>query len=234
MKKIIYLICSSILLLSCNKEELQIFNDKNELYFGYPYLPINDVAADTLHVSFRFIEDDSYQVYIPVKLSGMLLSEEKEYQLEIDSEKTTALPKNYKFEKKYLFPANAVITSANFTVFKSDELNEDKKVIAISVVANENFGIGQREYAKTIITITNNISRPQWWDSSVEKSLLGTYSDKKYETFAIFTGVSDLTHYPEANRWALAVEFKNYLELMKKNGTTIMDGNEPMKVPVIG
>ena len=65
--------------------------------------------------------------------------------------------------------------------------------LVVELVPGEGVGLGQLERRKAKIILTTKTTVPTWWDSNVEETLLGKYTDKKYKTFLNeIKGASDI------------------------------------------
>lgn len=217
---------------SCSTEGFKTYDGGNFLFFS------KNFDQDSTMVSFFFHPGET-ELIIPlqVDLSGLPLSEAKEYRVVVVSEETTVHVANYKLEGPFKFGVNRDTDSLYVKVIKSDDLDTKKLNLVIEILENENFTPGVSSHGKAKIVLTNIASKPDWWDSKIEKAYLGKYSDKKFQLFIQVTGVTDLTGRgaSEITAWALALKY--YLQKHIDAGNPPIydeDNNEVMKVPVIG
>lgn len=217
---------------ACSKEGFKTYDGENFLSFA------KNFDKDSTMVSFFFHPGET-ELIVPLKvdLSGLPLNEEKEYQVVIVPEETTANAANYKLEGPFKFRANRDADSLYVKVIKSDDLDTKKLNLVIEIQGNENFIPGISSHGKAKIVLTSIASKPDWWDSKIEKAYLGKYSDKKFQLFIQVTGITDLTGRTssEITAWALALKY--YLQKHIDAGNPPIydeDNNEVMKVPVIG
>ncbi len=185
-------------LVSCEEQKVEIFDGQNAIYFDkfytdaiYPGLE----SADSTVVSFFFYPDEVREVKVPllVNLLGCSLQEDMKFQLRVVDEATTANPDEYKLAESYVFEArpdsvyeNLIQEYIYIDMFKSERLL-DKEVesvrLVVELVPSGNVVLGQLERRKAKIILTTKTTHPSWWDETVEETLLGKYSDKKYKLF---------------------------------------------------
>ena len=185
-------------LVSCEEQKVEIFDGLNAIYFDkfytdaiYPGLE----SADSTVVSFFFYPDEVREVKVPllVNLLGCSLQEDMKFQLRVVDEATTANPDEYKLAESYVFEArpdsvyeNLIQEYIYIDMFKSERLL-DKEVesvrLVVELVPSGNVVLGQLERRKAKIILTTKTTHPSWWDETVEETLLGKYSDKKYKLF---------------------------------------------------
>ena len=106
----------------------------------------------------------------------------------------------------------------------------------MTIRGNADLQAGISSLQKAKLVVSDKAERPEWWDTKMEKSYLGKYSDAKYQLFIKVTKVTDLTGMQTSMLTALALQLKYYLEKQTDAGTPVYDeaNNEYMKVPVIG
>lgn len=217
---------------SCNTEGFKTYDGGNFLSFS------KNFEKDSTMVSFFFHPGET-ELTVPLKidLSGLPLSEEKEYKVMVVPGETTANAANYKLEGPFKFRANRDADSLYLKVIKSDDLDTKKLNLVIEILENESFTPGVSSHGKAKIVLTSIASKPDWWNSTIERAYLGKYSDKKFQLFILVSGVTDLTGRTpsEITAWALALKY--YLQKHIDAGNPPIydeDNNEVMKVPVIG
>ena len=88
--------------------------------------------------------------------------------------------------------------------------------------------MGSNGYCGAIVRITNMITKPEWWTSTVTSYFLGTYSDAKYRKFIEVTGVADFDSSNPGLLREYTNTFKRHLIKMKEAGTPVLedDGSE--------
>jgi hypothetical protein len=93
---------------------------------------------------------------------------------------------------------------------------------------SKDFGLGSNGYNGAIIRITNMITKPQWWSTTVTNYFLGAYSDAKYRVFIKVTGVADFDSSNPGLLREYTNQVKRHLIKMKEAGTPELedDGSE--------
>lgn len=200
-------------------------------YTGERYVSFKaDMKTDSIVTSFFFYPfDETIRIPVPVVLGGMPLGEDLPFKVVVDSELTTALTKNYEVESP-VFRKGLVEDTVWVKLFKTSELNVKAYDLVLKIEGNENFITGPQNMLKNKIVFSAIAARPEWWDSSVQKSYLGVYSDKKFGEFIKATngeGADFGDAVPDQKR-RLAIMFLNYLRKAKDSGNTIYeeDGTE--------
>lgn len=207
LKKIILLSLSFLILFSCEKEEIELFKDGNEIYFDKFYMDElfpGTNGADSTTTSFFFYPEGTQQINVPVIvcLSGRALKEDQKFKLKVIGKEdanealgdlyTTANSDEYTIDDEYVFHANnfgsdakRILDTINIKINKSSRLEEHPEGyrLVVEMVPTGIIGLGQYERRRTIIHFSTNPAKPAWWDYEVEKNLLGTYSTKKYKLF---------------------------------------------------
>ena len=91
MRKVIFFTCVAlfaIFLAACNKDDIQVFSAKNQIYFDKFYMnalaPGNE-EADTTRASFFFYPDGTQEIKVNlvVQLSGMTLTSDLTFGLKL-------------------------------------------------------------------------------------------------------------------------------------------------------
>lgn len=96
-------------------------------------------------------------------------------------------------------PAEEQVIAANDSVAYLNVIVKRNKALKGSAIAvfevqvSDDFMPGIEANRKGRIFITNQLTRPGWWNDWHEANGLGTYSDLKYQTFIREIGVTDMT-----------------------------------------
>lgn len=94
--------------------------------------------------------------------------------------------------EEQVIAANDSVAYLNVTVTRNEALKGS--VLAVfEVQGSDDFMPGIEANRKGRIFITNQLTRPGWWNDWHEANGLGTYSDLKYQTFIREIGVTDMT-----------------------------------------
>ncbi|MEG1737200.1 MAG: DUF4843 domain-containing protein [Odoribacter sp.] len=220
MKKYLYILIGLLGMVSCNADDIDLYKSSN-------YISFVNKESDTVVISFLLLGNlKEYDCPIPVRLSGMPLSNESEFSLRMNEDKTTASPKFYDFPITCFAP-NQALDTFYIKLKNFSELTYSSVVLCLELQKNVAFELGDRNYRRIYISMNDNIARPDWWTSSVEKYYLGDYSDKKFRRL-ITAAKPDLSVVNDdlIRGWALQLKYA----LMRDPDTEI-DGSQ-MTVPV--
>jgi len=235
LKKIYLQIFALLAFCSCQKEDVTMYDQ----FSHYLYIPTeNEVNITTFSFQHHLGVED-YEIQFPVKMAGQKLPEDKTFLVEVvnDEKSTTALPGDYTLPREQVFHAGVFEDVIKFTIHKTENLKAGNEVtLTIRLVSNENFGVAEyigdaddkwtAESVTAKITFSDNISKPEWWDTRITNHFLGKYSNAKYSYFIMSTGVSDLSGLDFTEIRELVLQFKNDLllhpEWTEANGDPII------------
>lgn len=213
---------------ACSTDEIEFYEAGRYLYFTE--------APDSISESFFFYPGkEVLDVMLVVRYAGKELEESLAYQLAVDDALTTAR-KDVDYELLFdrTMKKGQEYDTVHITLKKTDELEHKKILLALKLMANENFKLGPRDSVRCPnIIFTSQSIKPVWWDTKIESSFLGTYSEDKYELFIIITGISDMSEMTANEKRIYSLRLKNYLIDQKNAGHPVMDGNVEMSVPVL-
>lgn len=236
------------LLFACEEQKVEIFNGGNAIYFDkfytdaiYPGLE----SADSTVVSFFFYPDDVREVQAPllVNLMGGSLQSDMTFQLKVVEDATTANPDEYKLADQYVFEARPdsvyeTLIQEYFYIdmFKSDRLQNgevESVCLVVELVPGEGVGLGQLERRKAKIILTTKTTVPTWWDSNVEETLLGRYTDKKYKTFLnAVEGASDIDEEMIQGQPDKVIQLVMKFKVWLAQNPTMDEDGRPMEVVI--
>lgn len=232
MKRNIIVIASLLLLtFGCTEQKIGTYTGEHYVSFK------NDIKTDSIVTSFFFFPfDETLRIPVPVALGGMPLESDRQFVVSVDKELTTALDKNYDIESS-VFRKGFVEDTVWVKLFKTPELETKAYDLVLKIEANDFFESGPQNRLRSKIVFSAIAARPEWWDSSVQKSYLGVYSDKKFLEFIKATD-GEGAHFGELEpdqRRRLAIMFLNYLRKAKDSGNTIYeeDGKTEMTITVL-
>lgn len=229
MKTYIKILALSLLVagsVSCQEEQLPTFQDGH-------YLQFKQASETPYRFSFATHPGETtYDLEIPVLLIGKALSHVEPYEVEVvtDGEiKTTATTASYSLPSPVLFGQDVFEDVLHVTLKDNEELSTEK-LLVLRIKANDVFSLGPEEFRTAVITLTNKLARPAWWNDDMERIFLGPYSDIKYEQFILATGISDLTDATAAQITAYVVQFVYYLREKDAAGQPVYEADGITKV----
>lgn len=249
MKKqyVIFMLLLVVAFGACDRREIEIFTDKNEIYFEKFY--IDEVypglaQADSTVASFFFYPDGTKDIEaaLTVLLSGDTLKENREFQLKVVEEETTANPEEYTIDPAYVFHTNTVNKDSNdvrdvikIKFHRSDRIESmpNGVTLVVEIIPNEYLKLGQIERIRAKLILTTATAWPTWWNKEVEDNLLGDYSVKKYKLF-----LNEIDKKAEMSEELIAehpdraiqltLEFKNWL--LNQDPMILDEDGKPMEV----
>ena len=209
----------TFLLCSCEKSL--------EKYSGLDYIRfVPEFADDSLNYCFGLAgKSDKDTIGIEVAVTGEVVNYDRVFSLSVNHASTAKEGVHFNIPRQNkVVHANHVTDTLWIEVFNSEELKK-----------SEEFQLCFPENNSCKIYLTDEVTRPAWWDEWHETEGLGIYSEKKYRLFIQVCGIYDLgttVEYPE--RREAILKFKYYLEEEADRGNVIMDGDEPMRVAMYG
>ncbi|WP_308573047.1 DUF4843 domain-containing protein [uncultured Sanguibacteroides sp.] len=198
MKKyILLLIWIPMFLISCDKENIEVFHGTTQIYFDKFYMNAikpGTEQADSTVMSFFFFPEDTKMIEasLVVNLSGTPLTSDLKFGLKVIKEGTTAKADEYKLDEYYTFHAKPISSgqleikdTIHVKLLYSDRLKdlEEGVRLVVELVPIDGLQLGQYERRRAVIISTALESQPEWWTQEVEITLLGRYSQKKYKLF---------------------------------------------------
>lgn len=209
-----------------------------EQYSGLDYIQfVSEYESDSLNYCFGLAgKSDKDTIGIEVAVTGEVVNYDRVFSLSVNHASTAKEGVHFNIPRQNkVVHANHVTDTLWIEVFNSEELKKSEVYLQLDLVENENFQLCFPESNSCKIYLTDEITRPEWWNEWHETEGLGTYSEKKYRLFIQVCGIYDLgatVEYPE--RREAILKFKYYLEEEADKGNVIMDGDEPMSVAMYG
>ncbi|MEO9020959.1 MAG: DUF4843 domain-containing protein [Ginsengibacter sp.] len=221
---------------SCRKDAIEVYHNSDYLYFDLP-------SNDSTTLSFFFHPGKStVEIPLIVRLIGKPAPIDRYFNVEVDSKGTTLPSQYYTLPAKPIFRAGHA-TDTIFVSFKNyPELKTIYKTLRINLESNEKFALGPTKHSSAFISVTDQASKPAWWDPNnyvelygEENYELGRFTVKKYSLFIEVTGIVDMTDLSFDEQRAAELQFKYYLIEQKDNGHEVMeDDGTPMTVYIYG
>jgi len=226
MKSIYIFFISLILIAGCTTDEIDKYNHANYIYFEH-------LSKNVLEYSFSFHPGkDQDTIPVVVKLIGDISDNNRSIALAVDPSNTTAQLSDYYLPENIVLTAGKVIDTISLILYKTERLKENKFSIRLEIKDNEELKCGPLANSYIDILFSDMLSKPVWWDSSIESNFLGTYSDTKYRLFIEATGISDMAGLSESEKRAYALIFRDFLERGREQGIEYVDEFGLITVPV--
>ena len=210
MKQYILLSLFALLFFSCAEDKIEAYSGKQYLYFSE--LMEAEENKEAVEVSFN-----NYPL-VPTP-----------YKVSVVADKTTALAENYELPANPMFKPNVAEDVFLLKLIKTQHLKEDVTLM-LKIEPNEYIAGSVKQY-ETIKIVFNAVeSKPLWWNKTVERNYLGTYSLEKYKALVQYGGeeAADFGNLNTAQKRLCALRLKQAIvdyDLREKDG-------KPMTVPV--
>lgn len=228
MKYIIYSVLLVLCFSACEKQEIKPYGQEH-------YIQFTSLYTDTVNFSFFFSVEDEVAIPLEVKLVGDMLSSDTPIRLQVNQEESTAPAALYELPETVLFSKGQTKDTISVHVKRSGIAAGDQNVyvLVLDIMNGEQLLVGEANYSRRAIKISNVVGKPAWWDSDVDKTL-GTYTLKKFNKFKEVTQIGDLTGWTWNAKRIIALQFKNYLRQYEPDYTD-EDGSIMWKnLPVLG
>ncbi len=230
MKQVLLILGIFCLFSACEREHIMTYGDD-------AYVQFTSNVADSVEFSFTFYPNrDTIEYGLDVKLVGHPANKEREYKVVVVEDYTTAASKHYILPERCVVKENEVESKIALRLVKTPDLQATPVRLALRLEPTRDLNVGETSCAARIIWINDKISRPGWWNSAIQNSYLGTYSDKKYRLFIEVTGVGVLDPDDAVDCRLNALILKKYLNEQEAIDKTVYedDGYTKMTVTVIG
>ncbi|MDP3452361.1 MAG: DUF4843 domain-containing protein [Bacteroidales bacterium] len=169
MKKRLQILLFIMVILSfagCKKDSIMIFdiNDSGVLFpgagDGAVYKGYNS-SEKIYYVNESFLNipltQNTYIVDFPVRVSGDSVSRDRVVAYEIDPEKSTALPTQYKIIDAVI-PAGKRYGRIRFELTRDEALNNSSVAVAINLKDSKDLKVGSNQYMKGLLTWSNMLA----------------------------------------------------------------------------
>lgn len=182
--------CIALPMISCSEEGILV-NSNDTAYVIFD----KDFTKDTTTVSFKMYNDgENPRIAIPVKCFGQVQDEDLHFRIAADESRTTLAPNLYKLPEDCVIKHDQEENVVYVEMIKSAEMATKTFILALQVVEEGKVKQGTKEYARAIISVSDQIFKPDWWsvndagsvdnpENSVETYYLGDYSEDKYLMF---------------------------------------------------
>ncbi|MGE8428601.1 MAG: DUF4843 domain-containing protein [Sphingobacterium sp.] len=196
-KSIFFLLPVFILMFfSCAKDQYYIFNDEARIQFGPPIVPRGTTVSeyqDTLKGATFYYDDQKVikdTIYFDIYTIGKLATTARNYSIEqinlpnVDN----AVPgKHYiafddpSLSNAYRIAGDSVHARVPIVILRDPELKQKTINLGFQLVINNNFKLGENSKLWRKLQITDRLSKPNNWSTSVTQYYLGTYSVRKHQ-----------------------------------------------------
>ncbi len=228
MKQYIIILGLLTILFSCEKSDIPTYSAQD-------YIKFTKNLDDSTNFTFLFHPGvQSYDLALPLEISGIPVVQDKAYKIVVDTKLSTAIEgTHFSLPAHMVFRTGNVIDTCFIKLYKTADMKSNTYRIVLRLEPTTDFGvIGQIEYTVAIINVSDKVAKPDWWEGNVEWYYLGDYSDTKFQKFIEVTGISDLTDASDGLIRAYALQFTFWLQEETRNNRTVYDENgDPMETP---
>lgn len=200
-------------LTGCADEKPEMFVDTHFVKFQF----CQPNVEEYYRIDYTFsIEDDAvinHEIVVPVEFMGRDLMRELRFAVAVDKEKTTLPADGYDLQLEQPFRVGVGnVDSMRVKLLRKPILKEEEKMLRLRLVASPDFQVYMPDSLFIEIHVSDIFTRPAWWDASVEKAYLGTYSRRKYDEFVKETGIRDFGALGPSEKRQYSILFKRALE----------------------
>ena len=178
MKNIFYSIILLVVAAACAKSEIPTWDAKPRAWFTE--------ANDTTLFTFLSQPDvTEFIVEIPISMAGMVDSTDREVAVKDLGCGNPAT--QYEIVSAFI-PKGEVTGNLSVRVTWTENLDVANDTIGFEIEASDIFEVGQEEYLKNYLIVSNLVSKPVWWDEEDGDYVLGNYTDQKMQiVYAVLT-----------------------------------------------
>lgn len=212
LNKILYTIIAVALLSSCAKDDINVFDGDEYVYFN------NQL------VNYSFAYDpgnETTDIGFPLKLIGNSADYDRLVNFEVADRSENLEDSDFELLdgvfRKDLFEDTIYVRCYN-----SEKLLSEEVSLTIRIISGEDFQPGPTDLITAELNFSNKLIQPEWWNDAVTKDYLGTYSEKKFRTLIVATGTSDWTGLGESEKRSYAIMLANYI---RENNVTEENGS---------
>lgn len=174
------------LLGSCEKHELDTYDHPANVYFHLeddadPENSRRDSIVYTFAYDMSKAQDT---VFIPVRLSGVRESRERQYRVAVEPDSSTAIAGTHyeALQPSYPLAADSGITFLPLVVYNTADLEENAVSLILKLRASDDFGIENPSLIRAKVVVSAQLEQPTWWSM-----WLGAYSRTKHQLFLLVT-----------------------------------------------
>ena len=174
------------LLGGCEKAELVTFDHPANIYF---YL--ENEARDSIVYTFAYDMTKAQDtVFIPVRLSGIRESHERQYRVAVEQDSSSAIPGTHYeiLQPSYPLAPSSGMAFLPLVVYNTADLEEAAVSLILKLQPSVDFGIENPDLIRAKVVVSAQLEQPAWWSM-----WLGAYSRTKHQLFLLVTDQTELS-----------------------------------------
>lgn len=189
----IFLFIIGLSCIGCQESDRLMYGDFAGIHFNKKLFDdsVLIVREDTIVYSFAFENPEmkEYVLHIPVEIEGFRCNYERKYQVEIDTEQTTAVAGvHYEALPEFCtLKANAGCDSIALRLFRTDDIRVAGKSLFLRLVPSDDFDLGRHDCLTLKVSFSDILEEPKWWGTAW-KTLFGDYHRIKYQEWIKIRG----------------------------------------------
>lgn len=195
MKKILILsivFLSFLGLTSCNQEEIETYNDTDNIYFSPSVFPLalNATLVDSIGFSFGFDKASiTKRIYfVPIRVQGKVFDVDREVKVTVDPTSTAVQGTHFTLPEKIVMRAGKAVDTIAVTVLRTPDLKTNAFTIVLNLEENGNFTTKMKSkvvntltqktlsYIRFKISFDDKLTQPIGW----YVPYLGAFTPKKF------------------------------------------------------
>ncbi len=185
-------------------------------------------ATDSIYFSFGtepFSVTDT-TLRLRVEIIGSPQTADRHFKIDINEDRTSAKAGLHydEFPLDYLVEKEKCISEVPVTIHRLNLEADNVYTLSLSLVSNEDFGLGAVEYQRLTIAFTNRLDCPDWWNRL--SYWLGEYNVRKYQKFIELFGRPISQNDINTNKYGILRIFKEvkiYFEAHPEFGVDFPD-----------
>lgn len=173
MRYLYITIIAALIFCSCSDKDL--LYDSNDTLISF-------VSSDSIDYSFSFepVDYTEHEIKIPIEIVGVSVPYDRNYNVEIDDEASTALESEYEImNEDFVIRANTLSDTLIVKLIKTDRINKETIKVKFDLLSSSDFGVPPIEKTSKIVSFTNKLNKPFWWDAWAV--VFGDFSQIKYK-----------------------------------------------------
>lgn len=191
--KLIYTLAGlSFLLGSCKQTDLFTYDHPANIYFDLDTDARPDVSLrDSIVYTFAYDMAKSRDtVFIPVRISGLRESRDRQYQVAAEQDSSSAVPGTHyeALQPAYALPADSGTASLPVVIYNTADLEERAVSLILKLRPSADFGIENPDLVRAKVVVSARLEQPPWWSM-----WLGAYSRTKHQLFLLVTGQTNMS-----------------------------------------